>query len=333
MVNLVKNMNSGYVKKMYALLTIILGIGCALPVQAAVREYWVAAEKTSWNYAPSGQNLIEPADGLGVWGQTPTYTKYRYIGYADSSYATPLPQPASMGILGPQLRAVVGDTLKVHFLNRTDRPLSMHPHGVLYDKDNEGADGGAGANVAPGTRYTYTWVADAAAGPGPADPSSIVWLYHSHVMGEEEMNLGLIGTLVITRKGMARSASNPMPRDVDQEFTALFMIFNEEDGKESGMKHTINGRIFGNLDGYDARLGKRVRWHVAALGNEQDNHTVHWHGQTVLAHGRRTDVVEVLPASMTSVDMVPRSPGDWLLHCHVNDHMLAGMSARWRVLP
>ncbi|MDO8437780.1 MAG: multicopper oxidase domain-containing protein [Nitrosomonadaceae bacterium] len=319
--------------KIATLLVFILGIGCAFPAQAAVREYWIAAEKVSWNYAPSGQNLIEPDDGLGVWGETLAYTKYRYIGYSDGSYATALPQPASMGILGPQLRAVVGDTLKVHFLNRTDRPLSMHPHGVRYDKDNEGADGGAGASVAPGARYTYTWVADAAASPGPADPSSIVWLYHSHVMGEEEMNLGLIGTLVITRKGMARSTSNPMPRDVDQEFTALFMIFNEEEGKEGGLKHTINGRIFGNLDGYEARLGKRVRWHVAALGNEQDNHTVHWHGQTVLAHGRRTDVVEVLPASMTSVDMVPRSPGDWLLHCHVNDHMLAGMSTRWRVLP
>ena len=65
---------------------------------------------------------------------------------------------------------------------------------------------------------------------------------------------------------------------------------------------------------------------VAALGNEQDNHTIHWHGQTVLDHGRRTDVIEVLPASMASVDMVPRSPGSWLLHCHVNDHMTAGMS-------
>lgn len=326
-------MNSGHINRIYALLVFILGIGCSLPLQAAVREYWVAAEKVSWNYAPSAQNLIEPADGLGVWGQTLIYTKYRYIGYTDGSYAIPLPQPASMGILGPQLRAVVGDTIKLHFLNKTDRPLSMHPHGVLYDKDNEGADGGAGANVAPGARYTYTWIVDKAAGPGPADPSSIVWLYHSHVMGEEEINLGLVGTLVITRKGMARSASNPMPRDVDQEFTALFMIFNEEDDQESGLKHTINGRIFGNLDGYEARLGKRVRWHVAALGNEQDNHTVHWHGQTVLAHGRRTDVVEVLPASMISVDMVPRSPGNWLLHCHVNDHMLAGMSARWHVLP
>lgn len=321
-----------YFKEISAIIFFILGILSSLPVQAVVREYWVAAEKTSWNYAPSGKNLINSDDGLGVWGQSLVYTKYRYIGYTDGSYATPLPQPEWMGILGPQLRAVVGDTLKIHFLNKTDRPLSMHPHGVMYDKDSEGADGGKGASVPPGKRYTYTWIVDENAGPGPSDPSSIVWLYHSHVMSEDETNLGLIGTIVVTREGKAHSTFNPTPQDIDQELTALYMIFNEENGEESGLKHTINGRIFGNLAGYETRIGERVRWHLVALGNETDNHTVHWHGQTVLNHGRRTDVVEILPASMTSVDMIPRSAGNWLFHCHVDDHMMAGMSTRWQVM-
>lgn len=307
-----------------------------LPAQAQakkVREYWIAAEKVTWNYAPSEKNLIEPEGDLGVWGKTLAYTKYRYIGYTDGSYITPLSQPEWAGILGPQIRAVEGDIIKVHFLNKTDRPLSMHPHGVFYQKDNEGADGGKGASIPPGERYTYTWIADDAASPGPNDPSSIIWLYHSHVMAEEEMNLGLIGTIAITRKGKARSQEDPTPRDVDQEFVSLFTIFNEENDEESGLKHTINGRIFGNLPGYETSLGKRVRWHLVALGNEVDNHTVHWHGQTVLAHGRRTDVIELMPASMIAVDMIPRSAGDWLFHCHVNDHMMAGMSTRWRVFP
>lgn len=320
-----------YMRKIPAITFFIIGILSTLSAHAAVREYWIAAEKISWDYAPSGKNLINSDDDLGVWGQNLVYTKYRYIGYTDGSYSTPLPQPEWMGILGPQLRAIVGDTLKVHFLNKTDRPLSIHPHGVFYDKDNEGADGGRGANITPGESYTYTWKVDKDAGPGPKDPSSVVWLYHSHVMSEDETNLGLIGTIVVTRKGKARSASNPVPRDIDQEFTALYMIFNEENDEESGLKHTINGRIFGNLSGYETSVGKRVRWHLIALGNEADNHTVHWHGQTVLSRGHRTDVVEILPASMISVDMVPRSPGNWLFHCHVNDHMMAGMSTRWQV--
>lgn len=325
-------MNFAQAAKIFVLAVFgLMASGCSFSAQAAVREYWIAAEMVPWNFAPSGQNQINPADGLGVWGETLTYTKYRYIGYTDGNYTTPLPQPEWMGVLGPQLRAVVGDTIKVHLRNRTDRPVSMHPHGLRYDEANEGADGRG--TVQPGETFTYTWAADKAAGPGPDDPSSIVWLYHSHIMAEEEINLGLVGTIVVTRKGKARSESDPAPRDVDREFTALFMIFNEENDEESGLKHAINGRIFGNLEGYETRLGERVRWHLVALGNEVDNHTVHWHGQTVLERGHRTDVVEVLPASMKTVDMVPREPGEWLFHCHVSDHMVAGMSTRWRVAP
>ena len=333
-INFERTMNSHHGNRAFILIFFVIGIFSSFQVQASVREYWIAAEKVSWNYAPSARNQIDPDAGLGVWGESLKYTKYRYIGYTDNSYAVPLPQDKWMGILGPQLRGVVGDTIVVHFLNRTDRKLSMHPHGVLYSKDNEGADSNSkGANVLPGESYEYTWIVDEDAGPGPNDPSTIVWLYHSHVMGEEEINLGLVGAIIITRKGMEISYSNPSPRDVDHEFISLFMIFNEENGEESGLKHAINGRIFGNLNGYETKIGERVRWHVAALGNEQDNHTVHWHGQTVLNQGHRTDVIEVLPASMVSVDMTPRSPGSWLLHCHVNDHMLAGMSTRWHVLP
>lgn len=324
-------MTTSRTKNISTIVLFIIGLLTAASAQAAVREYWIAAEKVIWNYAPTGKNLITEDDGLGVWGQTLTYTKYRYIGYTDKNYTTPLPQPEWMGILGPQLRAAVGDTLKIHFLNKTDRPLSMHPHGVRYDKNSSGADGGKGGDILPGKSYTYTWIVDEQAGPGPSDPSSIVWLYHSHVMSEEETNLGLVGTIVVTRQDKARSKSNPAPHDVDYEYTALYMIFNEENDEESGMKHTINGRIFGNLLGYDARIGDRVRWHLIALGNETDNHTVHWHGQTVLHYGRRTDVIELMPASMTSVDMIPRSPGNWLFHCHVNDHMMAGMATRWQV--
>jgi len=333
-INFERTMNSRHGNRTFILVFFVIGIFSSFQVQASVREYWIAAEKISWNYAPSARNQIDPDAGLGVWGESLKYTKYRYIGYTDSSYAVPLPQAEWMGILGPQIRGVVGDTIVVHFLNGTDRPLSMHPHGVLYSKDNEGADSNSkGANVLPGESYKYTWVVDEASGPGPNDPSTIIWLYHSHVMGEEEMNLGLVGTLVITRKGMESSDSNPFPRDVDHEFISLFMIFNEDNDEESGLKHAINGRIFGNLNGYETNIGKRVRWHIASLGNEQDNHTIHWHGQTVLNHGHRTDVIEVLPASMVSVDMIPRSLGSWLLHCHVNDHMMAGMSTRWHVLP
>ncbi len=111
----------------------------------------------------------------------------------------------------------------------------MHPHGMHYSKNEEGADGvSAGASVPPNGSNIYRWAADEAAGPGPSDPSTIVWLYHSHVMVGEEINLGLIGTLVITRKGMENSASNPFQRDVDHEFISLIMSSTKKTMRKAG---------------------------------------------------------------------------------------------------
>lgn len=36
---------------------------------------------------------------------------------------------------------------------------------------------------------------------------------------------------------------------------------------------------------------------------------------------------------MVTADMVPDNTGIWLLHCHVNDHITAGMITRYRVMP
>ena len=36
---------------------------------------------------------------------------------------------------------------------------------------------------------------------------------------------------------------------------------------------------------------------------------------------------------MVTVDMIARTPGNWVYHCHVAGHITAGMSARWRVVP
>ena len=102
---------------------------------------------------------------------------------------------------------------------------------------------------------------------------------------------------------------------------------------ESNLMHSINGFVFGNLPGLDMSVGERVRWYELGMGTEVDLHTPHWHGQTLLLNGNRTDIVELLPASMKTLDMVPDNPGTWLFHCHVNDHIDAGMLALFTVTP
>lgn len=274
--------------------------------------------------------------GLGEWGEQLVYPKMRYIGYTDGSFDEKKPQDDHLGILGPTLRGVVGDTIVVHFLNRGSQPYSIHPHGVFYTKDNEGANYGgmksAGGAVEPGDKYTYTWQVTAEAGPADADSSSIVWIYHSHVDPVGDVYEGLIGTIIITDRLHANADGTP--NDIDREFVNLFMVFNQNQGEEEEeghLMHAINGYIFGNLPGLTMNENERVRWHLISMGTEVDLHTPHWHGGTVVHQGHRKDSVDLLAGSMTSVDMIALNPGTWIYHCHVSDHITAGMIALYTI--
>jgi hypothetical protein len=298
---------------------------------AATRHYYIAAEDVTWNYAPSGRNLLTATPIRQPWLQL-QWPKTRFVEYTDGSFTAPKPQPAWLGILGPVIRAEVGDEVVVDFLNRSHRGHDIHPHGLRYDKINEGSlylPVAKGGFVAPGARYTYHWFANDASGPGPGQPSSIVWWYHAHVDAGIEINAGLLGPIIVTAKGKANPDGSP--KDVDREFVASFMIFNEMGGKPAGLFYAINGFIFGNLPGLAMKQGEKVRWYLLGMGNEIDLHTPHWHGETVTEGGRNADVIELLPGSMKTVDMIADNPGTWMFHCHVEDHMEAGMMAVYTI--
>ena len=364
------------------LLLSTLGSGLP-PALAAERLYYIAADEVVWDYAPSYPD--NPIMGEPFGSEESVYLKQGYdrIGrrylkavyreYTDGSFSTlkvRSPEENYLGILGPILRAEVGDTMVVHFRNNARLSIGIHPHGVFYDKSSEGAhystetatdpDGHevqdmpkTGADVKPGGEYTYRWGVPERAGPGPSDPDSVAWLYHAHDHEGIDIYAGLIGAIIVTRAG--RANPDGTPKDVDREFVTLFMIFDEnlspyldaniqkfagkpdsvakdnEEFKESNKKHAINGLLYGNLSGLVMHRGDRVRWYVIGLGNENDIHTAHWHGNTVLHRGSRIDTVNVFPATTEVVDMRPDNVGTWLFHCHVTDHMDGGMMTRYTV--
>jgi manganese oxidase len=89
---------------------------------------------------------------------------------------------------------------------------------------------------------------------------------------------------------------------------------------------TINGMQYANLPMMTME-GDRVRWYVVTMGNGFNLHTPRWHGNVVMDHGERTDVIVLASAQMKTVDMIPDDPGIWLYHCHLSDHMEGGMVA------
>jgi FtsP/CotA-like multicopper oxidase with cupredoxin domain len=343
-----------------------------------VRTYFIAADEVDWEYAPSRTDQVhgEPyhfQDNPASKGmRDPNATLYRkalFREYTDATFATLKPRPdawAHLGVLGPLIRAEVGDTIPVVFKNNASRAYSVHPHGVSYHKDSEGAgyqDGTTSGDkkddaVAPGATATYVWQVPERAGPMPAEGSTAFWLYHSHVDEGRDINTGLIGPLIVTRRGMARPDGSPT--DVDREYVAQFGLFDEHrswywdlnlkrlygdpknyDGavKEIHEFHhlyTINGYIDGNGPRFTMRQGERVRWYLFANPNEEeawDIHTAHWHGQTAVAMHMRTDMIMLNPMMTVVADMVPDNLGIWLFHCHMPGHFTAGMRTRFHVLP
>lgn len=329
---------------------VLIGTAIAKPAAAATRHYYIAAEDLLWDFAPTNQNLIHcmdepaPCPIPAPWTNSHAFNKTRYIEYT-RDFERKKPQPEWLGVLGPIIRAEEGDTVIVHFRNNSRQgSFGVHPHGFRYTKDNEGAhytgvnsgqEPGAGADVPPGGRFKYTWIADADSAPARGDSSSKVWWYHSHLDESEGINRGLLGPIIITRKGWAKPDGSP--KDVDKEFVTAFIIFDELAGEEAGLMHSINGYIFGNLKGLIMENGEKVRWHVLGMGNEVDQHSAHWHGKTVTIGSppsvKRTDVVELLPASMVTADMNVDNPGEWMYHCHVFDHINAGMMTSYQIMP
>ncbi|HEY9619773.1 MAG TPA: multicopper oxidase domain-containing protein [Crinalium sp.] len=358
---------------------LLLGWGWRVSTLAAqpgqIRTYYIAADEVDWNYVPTGSNQITGlpfTDEEKVFVQADrdrigtTYRKAIYREYTDNSFTQLKPRAEDsqyLGLLGPVIRAEVGDTIRVEFKNNTHYPTSVHPHGVFYEKDSEGApyqDGSdsvkVGNAVPPGGQHIYTWLVPERAGPGPHDPSSILWMYHSHTNEVKDTYSGLIGPLIVTRQGFAKPDGSP--QDVDREVMTLLLVSDEnqswyldenirhsleeaaehldiedEEFEESNLMHSINGYVYGNMPMPVMKKGDRVRWYLLGMGTEVDLHTPHWHGNTGLMMGMRMDMVDLLPGDMKTIDFVPDNVGTWLFHCHVNDHISAGMQARYRVVP
>ncbi|KAF4787741.1 hypothetical protein TURU_168799 [Turdus rufiventris] len=203
---------------------------------------------------------------------------------------------------------------------------------------------------------TYRWNVPERSGPGKTDPNCITWVYYSTANFVKDTYSGLIGPLVVCRKGTLDERG--LRKDIDREFTLLFMVFDEneswylkdnietylhknpddfnstENFVEGNSKHAINGKIYNSLLGLTMNEGDRTNWYLIGMGNEVDIHTVHFHAQTFIFKtdkDHRGDVYDLFPGTFQTVELVAENPGTWLLHCHVADHIHAGMETTYTI--
>ena len=280
-----------------------------------VREHWVQAISTPWDIVPKGRD---------EWHDkaVPGKTRFRALVYQEMSpgFASPLTPPR---IPGPTLRAEVGDLLVVHFRNADEhfeQALTMHPHGVRYNPDYDGAYMGdftrAGGFVGPGEEFTYRW---------EATPDAVgAWPYHDHGPNHTLNTFrGMFGAIIVYPKGakapdlerlMFLHSLAPPATGLDRQFQA------------------INGRSFaGNTPTVRAKVGQDVAFHVFGMDNAF--HTFHIHGHRWKdPSGQFVDNPTVGPNETVTARFIEDNPGRWLYHCHVFSHQM-GMTGWYDVAP
>ncbi|MFC4556005.1 multicopper oxidase domain-containing protein [Georgenia faecalis] len=231
-------------------------------------------------------------------------------------------EPGAATIPGPVLEMYEGDTMEITLVNTTDRDVSIHPHGVLYDTASDGSPFNASYN-GPGETRTYTWrtTGERSMGRWSRPGTAGYWHYHDHAMGTPHgtggLAAGLYGALIVRRRG------DVLP---DRQFTCVFngMLINNQSAPHTPM--------------FEARLGETVEF--ICIGHGDMFHTFHLHAhrwannRTGYLEGPRDpsqiiDTRDLNPGDSFGFQVVAGEdvgPGAWMYHCHVQFHSDGGMA-------
>ncbi|KAL8181259.1 UNVERIFIED_CONTAM: hypothetical protein K2H54_050983 [Gekko kuhli] len=107
--------------------------------------------------------------------------------------------------------------------------------------------------------------------------------------------------------------------------------FEDHGFQESNRMHAINGFMFSNLPGLDICKGEKVSWHLLGLGTEADVHGVVFQGNTVLMDGMRRDTASLFPHTFTTALMQADNEGSSEVYCQTSNHYQSGMRGRYSV--
>ncbi|XP_075052475.1 coagulation factor V [Mixophyes fleayi] len=303
-------------------------------VTGFVREYYVAAVISDWDYS-NAQN------------QSSEYVFKKMI-YREYEQGFQKAKPASKlsGILGPTLRAEVGDHLKVHFKNMASKPLTIHPQGITYGKRYEGARYADGTSplekmddsVLPGETYTYNWDITEDMGPEEGDPDCLTSIYYSMENMVQDMNSGLIGALLICKKGSLNN--NGAQKHFDKDFILMFAVFDESKSwqnvpstKQRPLMYTVNGYVRGTGPDFTACVNDKISWHLLGMSSKPEFFSVHFFGQSLEQNHHKVSVISLAGTASTTANMTITQSGRWMISSLVEKHLEVGMQGYFDVQP
>ncbi len=248
-----------------------------------------------------GNVVLEPeidSDGVLNWELTASVVEW------ETEPGTVVEAYAYNGMVpGPQLRAEVGDSVRIILHNDLDEPTTIHWHGLYVPPAMDGVPVISQDAVLPGESFTYEFTLRNAGSH----------MYHSHFMAEHQVPMGLLGAFIVTDPDAGLELAT------EHDYA---MILND-----GPLGFTINGKGFPATEPLVLKQGERIR--IRYMNEGLQIHPMHLHGipQLVVAKDgwdlptpHYEDTVLVAPGERVDVIVEATEVGVWAFHCHVLTH-------------
>jgi len=225
-------------------------------------------------------------------------------------------------IPGPTIRATEGDLLRIHFLNGTGHPHSMHFHGV-HTAAMDGVPG-MPSMVEPGGNFTYEF---------DAEPFGM-HLYHCHAFPlARHIAKGLYGAFIIDPK-----AGRP---PVDREMVMVMSGF-DVDFDDTNDFYAVNAIPFHyQQHPIQIKVGEMVRVYLVNILEFDLINSFHMHANffhyyptgTSLAPSEFTDTIMQTQAQRGILEFSYKYPGLYMFHAHNTEFAELGWTGNFEVIP
>jgi manganese oxidase len=219
---------------------------------------------------------------------------------------------------GPTIRATEGDRIRIHFLNTTDHPHTIHFHGF----HSAAVDGVPGAGeVLTGEEFVYDFI---------AEPFG-THLYHCHSLPLiQHIHRGLYGAFIVDPKRKRPDANE------------MVMVMNAFDTNFDGENevYAVNTVAFAYaVKPIEIKAGELQRAHVINITEFDPINSIHLHANffnlyrtgTSLTPDEFTDTISMGQAERHMIEFVYREPGRFMFHAHVSEFVGLGWMSFFEV--
>ncbi|MFW9854374.1 MAG: multicopper oxidase domain-containing protein [Candidatus Thorarchaeota archaeon] len=234
-------------------------------------------------------------------------------------------------IPGPTLGVYAGDTVEVTIINHLREPISLD---FLDSRSQTRLNNSVSQAVVSLNSYKVISF-------GIPLNSSGTWIYRDTIaykgLTEEKIDLGISSTESVERGLYGafivydRGVSFP-----DHDVVIFLDSFKPPVTANNDYFAVQNGGSYPFGPHYVFQQGELIRYRAINIdiGTGGDPHTTHVHGHTWGDEENRTvDNELLLPGESIDVLIRARKPGIWMYHCHIYDHIAAGMTGMLSIVP